>query len=209
LIERIAFEARESEYVDPKSGVSARLTIAAFENLMSTAERRMLLNGETKTVARISDLYGVIPAVNGKIELVYEGEQEGAAIVAINLLGKAIRNEFLEWFPDPSKLKRKKETNPYQTIVNWFGDGNALDLMLQDDDATFKKRIGSVPGLEELTVKYCGKLSSDDKWIMMEFILFALAEHSLIGKSMLVRGVQFKDILGSMISEKDLFKDEQ
>lgn len=209
LIERIAFEARESEYVDPKSGVSARLTIAAFENLMSTAERRMLLNGETKTVARISDLYGVIPAVNGKIELVYEGEQEGAAIVAINLLGKAIRNEFMEWFPDPSKLKRKKETNPYQTIVNWFGDGNALDLMLQDDDATFKKRIGSVPGLEELAVKYCGKLSSDDKWIMMEFILFALAEHSLIGKSMLVRGVQFKDILGSMISEKDLFKDEQ
>lgn len=209
LIERIAFEARESEYVDPKSGVSARLTIAAFENLMSTAERRMLLNGETKTVARISDLYGVIPAVNGKIELVYEGEQEGAAIVAINLLGKAIRNEFLEWFPDPSKLKRKKETNPYQTIVNWFGDGNALDLMLQDDDATFKKRIGSVPGLEELALKYCGKLSSDDKWIMMEFILFALAEHSLIGKSMLVRGVQFKDILGSMISEKDLFKDEQ
>lgn len=209
LIERIAFEARESEYVDPKSGVSARLTIAAFENLISTAERRMLLNGETKTVARISDLYGVIPAVNGKIELVYEGEQEGAAIVAINLLGKAIRNEFLEWFPDPSKLKRKKETNPYQTIVNWFGDGNALDLMLQDDDATFKKRIGSVPGLEELAVKYCGKLSSDDKWIMMEFILFALAEHSLIGKSMLVRGVQFKDILGSMISEKDLFKDEQ
>ena len=209
LIERIAFEARESEYVDPKSGVSARLTIAAFENLMSTAERRMLLNGETKTVARISDLYGVIPAVNGKIELVYEGEQEGAAIVAINLLGKAIRNEFLEWFPDPSKLKRKKETNPYQTIVNWFGDGNALDLMLQDDDATFKKRIGSVPGLEELAVKYCGKLSSDDKCIMMEFILFALAEHSLIGKSMLVRGVQFKDILGSMISEKDLFKDEQ
>ena len=209
LIERIAFEARESEYVDPKSGVSARLTIAAFENLISTAERRMLLNGETKTVARISDLYGVIPAVNGKIELVYEGEQEGAAIVAINLLGKAIRNEFLEWFPDPSKLKRKKETNPYQAIVNWFGDGNALDLMLQDDDATFKKRIGSVPGLEELAVKYCGKLSSDDKWIMMEFILFALAEHSLIGKSMLVRGVQFKDILGSMISEKDLFKDEQ
>jgi magnesium chelatase subunit I len=209
LIERIAFEARESEYVDPKSGVSARLTIAAFENLMSTAERRMLLNGETKTVARISDLYGVIPAVNGKIELVYEGEQEGAAIVAINLLGKAIRNEFLEWFPDPSKLKRKKETNPYQAIVNWFGDGNALDLMLQDDDATFNKRIGSVPGLEELALKYCGKLSSDDKWIMMEFILFALAEHSLIGKSMLVRGVQFKDILGSMISEKDLFKDEQ
>lgn len=209
LIERIAFEARQSEYVDPKSGVSARLTIAAYENLMSTAERRMLLNREPKTVARVSDLYGVIPAVNGKIELVYEGEQEGAAIVALNLLGKAIRNEFLEYFPDPAKLKRKKETNPYQIIVNWFGEGNTLDLMLQDDDVTFKKRIASVPGLEDLVVKYCGKLKSDDKLIMMEFVLFALAEHSIIGKNKLVRGVQFKDILGSMFSEKDLFRDEQ
>lgn len=67
----------------------------------------MLLNGEAKTFARISDLVGVIPAVNGKIELVYEGEQEGAGIVAQNLLGKAIRNEFTELFPNPAKLKRR------------------------------------------------------------------------------------------------------
>jgi magnesium chelatase subunit I len=66
LIEQVAIEARESEYVDAKSGVSARLTIAAYENLLSAAERRVLLNGEKETYVRISDLYGVVPAICGK-----------------------------------------------------------------------------------------------------------------------------------------------
>ncbi len=207
IIERIAFEARESEYVDSKSGVSARLTISAYENLVSTAERRMLLNGESKTIARISDLIGVIPAVNGKIELVYEGEQEGAGIVAQNLLGKAIRNEFIEHFPDPSKLKKKKDPSPYQPIVNWFGEGNVVDLMLLEDEKTFRKGLESIPRLSSLVETYLPKLSKNDKLIAMEFVLFALTEHSLIGKNTLIRGVQFKDILGSMFSEKDFFNE--
>ncbi|HET6224998.1 MAG TPA: magnesium chelatase [Bacteroidia bacterium] len=209
IIERIAFEARESEYVDSKSGVSARLTISAYENLVSTAERRMLLNAEDKTIARIIDLIGVIPAVNGKIELVYEGEQEGAGIVAQNLLGKAIRNEFLEYFPDPAKLKKKKEVSPYQSIIDWFGEGNVVDLLLLEDQKTYKKGLEAIPGLSELIDKYVPKLSKEEKLLMMEFVLFALAEHSLIGKNGLERGVQFKDILGSMFSEKDFFKDQQ
>jgi magnesium chelatase subunit I len=209
IIERIAFEARESEFVDSKSGVSARLTISAYENLVSTAERRMLLNAEEKTVARISDLLGVIPAVNGKIELVYEGEQEGAGIVAQNLLGKAIRNEFLEHFPDPAKLKKKKEISPYQIIIDWFGEGNVVDLLLLEDSKTYQKGLEAIPGLAAVVENYVPKRSKEEKLIMMEFVLFALAEHSLIGKNALERGIQFKDILGSMFSEKDFFKDQQ
>lgn len=209
IIERIAFEARESEYVDSKSGVSARLTISAYENLVSTAERRMLLNAEEKTVVRITDLMGVIPAVNGKIELVYEGEQEGAGIVAQNLLGKAIRNEFLEHFPDPAKLKKKKEVSPYQPIIDWFGEGNVVDILLLEDQKTYKTGLEAIPGLSQLVDNHVPKLSKDDRLLMMEFVLFALAEHSLIGKNGLERGVQFKDILGSMFSEKDFFKDQQ
>ena len=209
IIERIAFEARESEFVDSKSGVSARLTISAYENLISTAERRMLLNGEEKTVTRISDLIGVIPAVNGKIELVYEGEQEGAGIVAQNLLGKAIRNEFIQHFPDPAKLKKKKEVSPYQSILDWFGEGHVVDLMLLETDKEYKTGLENIPGLSELVKTFLPKLSKKDTLVTMEFVLFALAEHSLIGKNSLVRGIQFKDILGSMFSEKDFFKDEQ
>src|SRR5215212_1754765 len=96
LLEQIGFEARNSEYIDPKSGVSARLSISAYENLVSTAERRMLLTGEKAATIRITDFAGVVPAITGKVELVYEGEQEGAHIVAKNLVGKAIRTLFAE-----------------------------------------------------------------------------------------------------------------
>lgn len=208
LIERVAFEARESEYVDSKSGVSARLTISAYENLVSTAERRMLINGEKKTVARISDLIGIIPAVNGKIELVYEGEQEGAGIVAQNLVSKAIRNQFVTLFPDPSKLKKKKEVSPYQAIVNWFSEGNEVDLILIEKDVNYQKTLKSIPGLSELVETYVPALKPSEKLIMMEFVLFGLSEHSLIGKNNLVRGVQFKDLFGSMFSDKAMY-DEQ
>src|SRR5690554_5755574 len=113
LIEQVAVEARASEYVDEKSGVSARLTISAYENLVSAAERRLYLNGENHTVVRIADLIGIIPAITGKVELVYEGEQEGAGLVAYTLIGKAIRTLFTDYFPSPEQKKKAKEGNPY------------------------------------------------------------------------------------------------
>src|SRR5690606_15092143 len=134
LLEQIAIEARSSEYVDAKSGVSARLTISAYENLISSAERRTLINGEINTFIRISAFMGVLPAITGKVELVYEGEQEGPGIVAMNLLGKAIRTQFIQYFPNPEDIRKKKANNIYKTITDWFGEGNVVDLL---NDATF------------------------------------------------------------------------
>ncbi len=123
LVEQIAFVARSSEYVDSKSGVSARLTISALENLVSTAERRALLNAEEETIVRIADFWGVIPAITGKVELVYEGEQEGPLKVAQILMGKAIREMFTQIFPDPEKAGKRKgeaKSSPYKEITDWF-----------------------------------------------------------------------------------------
>ncbi len=98
IIEQAAFEARDSEYIDQKSGVSARLTITAMEQLVSSAERRAIVNGESKAVARITDVYHVVPALTGKLELVYEGEQEGAINVAKHMLGLAIKKAVCKQF---------------------------------------------------------------------------------------------------------------
>ncbi len=204
LIEQIAFAARESEFVDAKSGVSARLTISAYENLVSTAERRALLNGEKKTAARIGDLWGVVPAINGKIELVYEGEQEGAGGVAMSLIGKAIRNQFVTWFPDPSKLKKKKQPNPYQPVLDWFSENHELDLLLSDTDAAYRKALDSVPGLDKLIKEFVPDTPANELYVMKEFILHGLAEYSQLGKAMLGKGIQFKDLFGSMFPGKDL-----
>jgi magnesium chelatase subunit I len=130
LIEQIAFEARQSEYVDAKSGVSARMTISAYENLISAAERRALLNGEEKTYVRVADLVGVIPAVCGKVELVYEGEVEGPVIVAQNLVGKAIRAQFLNFFPDPEKSKSWQKTKLVKTHTNQLSTGLWMATLL-------------------------------------------------------------------------------
>ena len=55
----------------------------------------MLKNNEQKTTLRLSDFTSIIPAITGKVELVYEGEQEGAAFVANHLIDKAIKKPFL------------------------------------------------------------------------------------------------------------------
>ena len=138
LVEQIAFEARESEYIDAKSGVSARLTISAYENLISAAERRMIKNGMEKTTVRVTDFVGVIPGITGKVELVYEGEQEGPGIVDANLISKSIRAQFVNFFPDPEEIrKNKKKNSPYQVISEWFGKGNMVDLILDSSDSEY------------------------------------------------------------------------
>ena len=200
LVEQIAFEARKSEYVDAKSGVSARLTISAYENLIASAERRSIINHEKKAFVRIADFIGVVPSITGKVELVYEGEQEGPGIVAQNLIGKAIRTQFLNYFPDPDKFRKQKEKSPYKKIANWFGEGNTVDLLHDMTHAEFEKKVNNVPGLSDLVNEFHQNHDKATQLFLMEFALHGLAEYSLISKHNLTSGLQFKDLLSSMFT---------
>jgi len=204
LIEQIAFEARDSEYVDKNSGVSARLTISAYENLVSAAERRILKNKEERTHVRISDFIGIIPAITGKVELVYEGEQEGPGIVANSLVGKAIRTLFVDYFPDPDAIRKlKDQPNPYQPIVDWFGKSNMVDFLNDFSVKDYQTELESISGLRNLIEKYQKKASEPFKLYLMEFALYALVEFSLLSKHPLEKGMQFKDLLSSMLGMPD------
>jgi magnesium chelatase subunit I len=94
LVENIAFVARGSELVDQSSGVSARLTIAAMELLESNLERRAAITGDRVVFPRLADLAMLLPAITGKVEMVYEGEQQGAEVVARKLIGEAVAKLF-------------------------------------------------------------------------------------------------------------------
>lgn len=203
IIEQIAIEARHSEFVDPKSGVSARLTISAYENLMSAAERRSLKNKEKTGTIRISDFVGVIPSITGKIELVYEGEQEGPGIVAQDLIGKAIRTQFINYFPDPGNVRKQKDSNPYKKVIDWFGEGNEIDLIHDLSQNEYKKILDKVPGLKDLVQKYQKESEEDTRYFLMEFALHGLSEYSMISKKNIVSGTQFKDLLSSMFTMKN------
>ncbi|OJW78602.1 MAG: magnesium chelatase [Bacteroidetes bacterium 46-16] len=209
LVEEIAMEARKSEYVDQKSGVSARLTITAYENLVSTAERRALHHGSKHTSVRIADMTGVIPAITGKIELVYEGEQEGPANVSYRLIGQAVRSLFTQYFPDPQSFKktgreaqnRKNQNNPYQPVIDWFGKGNDLILLQDEQDSDYIQHLYQVDGLHAAVKQFYPNVDETQAALLMEFLLHGLSEFSLISKKGVeAGGYSFGDILGSMIN---------
>lgn len=204
LLEQIAFEARGSEYIDEKSGVSARLTISAYENLISTAEMRMLLTNSKNEQVRIADLYGTVPSITGKVELVYEGEQEGPYKVAQILIGKAIKTIFTTIFPSPENKKKKSaasaDTATYKTVMNWFAEGNKIDILNNLTDFEYRKALDSVPGLKDLVKTYVKGVQPGEEYIFMEFVLHGMSEFSLLSKSKLERGLQFADMLGSMLN---------
>lgn len=197
VVEQIAFEARASEFVDQKSGVSARLTRAAMENLVSAAERRALLNGETRTVARPADLWFVEPAITGKVELVYEGEQEGAQAVARLLVGRAVKAIFGRRFPDP---KRRRAKSTYAGLLQWFAAGSTVSLHHDMADAAYERALSAVPGLFDLVAAHAGDVGSEERPAMAELLLEALHQHSLLGKQAGTQGVRFADMMGSMLS---------
>lgn len=206
LLEQVAFEARDSEFIDEKSGVSARLTISGYENLVSTVERRMLVNGEASAKARITDFWGVVPAITGKVELVYEGEQEGPYGVAVNLIGKAIKKSFLAHFPNPDKLKKGRESDPYGTIRAWFSGGNEVELLNDCNEKDFRKALDGVAGLRKLVESHL-KVSGDDAYPFMELVLHGLAEFNIVNKDVMESAFSFRDILANMLDD-DLFDDD-
>lgn len=198
LLETIAFEARESEFVDEKSGISARLSISAMENLVSTAERRMLVNGEKKATTRLTDFWGVIPAITGKLELVYEGEQEGPYNVALALINKATKKLFLENFPDPSKSS-PEGNDVYGALKAFFGDGNKVELLNNASEKVYKTTLQSIPGLAKLV----DSANIPDKLQLgyMELVLHGLAEYDIIEKNILNNTITFDDPLGDFLGD--------
>jgi magnesium chelatase subunit I len=201
LLEQIVFEARESEFIDAKSGVSARLSITAFENLLSTAERRLLISGDENTTIRLSDFDGIIPAITGKVELVYEGEQEGAASVAQSLIGNAIKSLFPIYFPEIKKLEKQTEESPYDELISWFFNTNSDFEILDDiDEETYKTLLDNVAPLENLLREHQSNTRKQESYFVKEFVLWALVEFKKLSKFKFAEGTQFKDPYGNFIN---------
>jgi magnesium chelatase subunit I len=215
IIEQVSFEARQSELVDQKSGVSARLTISALENAVSSAERRAIINQESNTQVWIGDLSGIIPSVTGKIELVYEGEQEGPYQVSLNLLERAIRTVFARYFPSPDSFKKRRgkdaptQENPFRSIIGWFDKGNHVDLSFSVSDDQRRLELWKVDGLHALVTAKHPKATEEEKLLLMEFVLHGLASYSLISKKTLDRRIEFRDLMGSMLDLKGNEDDEE
>lgn len=201
LLEQISFEARDSEYVDAKSGVSARLSITAFENLLSTAEHRALKSGDSKTSIRVSDFQGVIPAITGKVELVYEGEQEGAGSVAEMLIEEAIKSVFPEYFPKIEKIEKKGEPTAYDELLHWFFEQQGFELLDQFSDAEYKETLDGIPPLNQLLKEHQPDLAAEDRYFVKEMVLWGLVAHKKLSKQKIKQGIQINDLYSGYLRD--------
>lgn len=193
ILEQIGFEARKSDYIDIKSGISARMGITAYENLISTAELRMIRSGEDSTCIRMSDLLGIIPAITGKVELVYEGEQEGAEEVALMLLGSAIKSLFTEYFMAIKKLSKPGEYDDLDQLTEWFINNPGFELFTESKNAVFNAAIDAIDPLEKIITKFQPNSLPEDRVFMKEFVLWALVEYKKLSKNKFADGYEFED----------------
>ena len=215
LIEDVAFEARESEFVDQKSGVSARMTIALLENVISNVERRCFRHGDRLACPRLSDLHQALPAITGKLELVYEGEQEGPALVARKIIGQAVRRTFRRYFPKPDvKVRDSKEgkegeggkeesdsSSPYKPIIAWFADGNTVETADDLTGAEYRRRFEQVSGLRELATAGLRIEAEEEVGLGMELVLEGLHQHSMLSKRDLESATSYRDMLKAMFDQ--------
>ena len=198
LIEQIGFEARNNELVDAKSGVSARMSITMYENLISGATFRMLSNGQDKTSVRMSDFMSIIPAITGKVELVYEGEQEGAENVALILIGNAIKSLFNECFREIKKLSKPGVSDEFDEVVAWFMENSSFSLPVELTDDAYSNALNAIGPLEDVVSQYQGEAGKKDKVFLKEFLLWGLVEYNKLDKEEAEGGFQFEDrVLGS------------
>jgi len=207
LVEEISFQARQSEFVYQNSGVSARLSISAMENLVSAMEKRALLTGEGIIYPRICDLQSAIPAITGKIELVYEGEQEGPASVARRLIGGAVKKTFEKFFPPattPSPrgdLRKTEVDSTYKEIIDWFGRGNRLDVADDTPWEDYFNGLKKVPGLQKLAMYHMKPADDHEAALAMELLLEGLHQHSLIARENLDGTSSYFDMLKVMFDQ--------
>jgi len=210
LVETVALQARKSSYVDQGSGVSVRMTISLMENLISNAERRAIRTGERRQAVRICDLQNGIASISGKVELVYEGEQEGAVAVAKHLLGKAVKEVFAKHFPDAYKAKEKNEgaASEYDPIFRWFAQGKRVEISDELSTREFHQRLAQVTGLEELPKRYLGIKEAIEVPTAMEFVLEALHQNSILAKERTdTSALAYTDMFSTMLGKPEEAED--
>ncbi|PYP77480.1 MAG: magnesium chelatase [Gemmatimonadetes bacterium] len=175
VVERVAFEARTDKRIDKRSGVSQRMPITVLENVVSNAERRSIVTGETEIVPRISDVYAAQPAITGKIELEYEGELVG---------GHAIARELIRRAADATFQERAGGVNTDDVVI-WFDEGGALQVTDDERSDAVATGFEAVPGLLDL-VQRVGLATSDDApqtVAACELVLEALVARKKISRS--------------------------
>lgn len=177
LVEETARAARESKDIEQASGVSARFSITCMENLVSSAERRALMNSEPFACPRASDLSYMLSSMTGKMELSYSGEERGAHLVSMRLIRQAMRVVFQEYFGH----------DDCQSTIDWFHE--QPNAFIIDDGLPAEELVQKaeqVKGLMGRVKAYLKDEDLDNPAVLasgIEFMLEGLYSHKKLSKT--------------------------
>ncbi|MCG3180410.1 MAG: hypothetical protein BIFFINMI_02770 [Phycisphaerae bacterium] len=177
IIEELVRIARASPHINQASGVSVRASIANFETLVSSAERRAILLGETRIVPRVTDLAFLAASCRGKIELMLADDEQAEDKLIAAMLGEAVQNVFAR-YADFHKL---------EGIVAQFQGQVRLHSGDEVSNAELLANARHVEGLAETAEQLCratGGDPADEAQVAsaVEFVLEALHVNNRLSK---------------------------
>jgi len=201
IVEEVAFVARDSEYIDQSSGVSARVPISILENIISNVERRNLLTKEESSIPRIADLMAAIPSIAGKVELVYEGEREGPRMIAVNVIGRAVEKVFSRYFPEIEKENDLpvKADPIFGKVISHFSNDNGIEVSDDMPFSEYEAALKSVPTLKRIAEQFLKAEDPAETALGMEFVLEGLHQQNLIAKTAIGSMYTYTDMLATML----------
>jgi magnesium chelatase subunit I len=171
ILAQITHLARRSPDISQKSGVSVRVSITNYENVMSNAVRRAIRLKERQAVPRISDLSAVIASTAGKIELDTIGEVREDAVIE-KLVRQAINTVFRQYF----------EVSEFEQLVAGFEKG--LNVRVSDTQGAMEyvNQMSRVGGLKAAVAKLSAHGSPGTVAAAVEFILEGLHVNKRLNK---------------------------
>ncbi len=181
IIADITHLARRSNEISQRSGVSVRVSITNYENVLSNACRRALRLGERVTAPRVSDLSAIIASTSGKIELDTVGDVKEERVVQ-RLINGAISDVFGQYF----------EPREFDQFLAGFERG--LSVQVGDDMSSMEyvNQLSRVGGLSKAIDKLHARGNPATIASAIEFILEGLHLNRRLNKDEVSGKVRYR-----------------
>jgi len=163
VLAEISQLARRSPEISQRSGVSVRVSVANYENLVSSALKRALRNGETTIVPRISDLPAVVASTAGKIELESVGDVTEERVIE-RLAQRAVLNVFNRTF----------SLGEFDSLLAAFQRGATMHVSSTLPSSEYVKQALQIPGMKGAVAKLGAAGNPSTVAAAVEFVLEGL-----------------------------------
>jgi magnesium chelatase subunit I len=189
--------ARAAGATTPATAAAMAAAVAAAGSPGSAATPGTAGRTDGRVYPRLCDLQMLLPAITGKVEMVYEGEQQGAEVVARRLIGQAVKKAFDSRFPEVGKelgSGGEDDKGPYAPIVHWFAEGNSVTLSDEQSFEEYEAEMRRVPGLAEIVARHGGR-TREERALAGEMVLEGLHQHLKLARNDLDSQVSYKEMV--------------